>query len=240
MLYDSPLANLVPSRIANFPEQTPGNGGGDGGAVDPSAGAATPPEPLQTTSGTNWEAAYKTLQTTHNALQQKATGLESSNTNLTGQLATHAKELQALTAKLSATELNTQTITEQMTTVSGERDTLKAKVSRLNLIMGEFPHLATFEAQGLLPQADTEDAMRESFTKFSAALKGIETGAVAKIMDGASPDSVDDKGDGKTVLPTEDEAWAEVTRLSGGNDAQAYEAAYQVWLDIVENKSAKK
>jgi hypothetical protein len=235
--YDYETEVWVPARTSLFSDQTAGQGDGNGGAGD----GGNPPAQSQTqpqNQGTNWEAAYKTLQRNHNDLQAKFTGVEGQNNNLAAQLATRANEFSNVQTQLHAATANIETLTSQVTGLESERGSLAATLERSKLIMGEFPQLAMFEAQGLLPAADNVDTMRDVFAKFSATIQGIQESAISNLMVGASPEPVggSDAGDGKPVTMTVDQAWQKVVQLSGGNDNAAYDAAYKEYLDLLSNE----
>ena len=236
--YDYDTEVWVPARTSLFSDQTAGQGAdGNAGAGDggtPPASAGTPPQ----NQGTNWEAAYKTLQRNHNDLQAKIANVQGQNDNLSAQLATRANEFSDVQTQLHAAQANIEQLTTQVTGLEGEKGNLSATLERSKLIMGEFPQLATFEAQGLLPQANDVDTMRDVFTKFSATIQGIQENAVSNLMEGASPEPVggSDAGDGKPVTLTVDQAWQKVVELSGGRDAAAYDAAYKEYLELLSQE----
>jgi hypothetical protein len=239
--YDSSTEMWHLGRISTFSDQNPGQGEGnvgEGNTGNVTIPAETPPQ----NQGTNWEAAYKTLQRTNTNLQNKIDTLESQNNQLTSNLASRASEVQNLQSSLET--VNSQ-ITEWQTKfeeVDGKVGNLNAQLERQNLIMGEFPHLAKFEADGLLPAADTPEAMRETFAKFSKALGDIKDGAVTQLLDGASPEPVggENDGDGKSVSLTADQAYAKVVELSKGNDRQAYSVAYEEYLELLKQEEGEK
>ena len=226
---------LVPAKTSLFSDQTAGqdNGNDDAGNVGGTNHAAA--GTLSQNQGTNWEAAYKTLQRNHNDLQAKFATMQGQNETLTAQLATRASEISAAQTQLQAEQANVQTLTSQVTSLEGEKGNLSAQLERQNLIMGEFPQLATFEAQGLLPQAEGEDAMRDTFTKFAATIDGLKSSAIETLMEGASPEPVGgvSDGDGKAVTLTTDQMWDKVVKLSGGNDKAAYDQAYNEYLEAL-------
>jgi len=236
--YDYETEVWVPARTSLFSDQTAGEGNqgnvGAGDSGNPPASAGTP----AVNQGTNWEAAYKTLQRNHNDLQSKLANVEGQNNNLSAQLATRANEFSDVQTQLHAAQANIETLTSQVTGLESEKGSLSATLERSKLIMGEFPQLASFEAQGLLPQAQDVDTMRDVFTKFSATIQGIQESAVANLMEGASPEPVggSDAGDGKPVTMTVDQAWQKVVQLSGGSDGAAYDAAYKEYLDLLSNE----
>jgi len=228
-------------KTSLFSDQTAGDGGGNAGAGDsgnPPASPSTPP----VDQGTNWEAAYKTLQRNHSTLQAQVATLQGQNETLNTDLATRANEINSLTAQTSQQTETVNTLTTQLQGLETERGSLSATLERQNLIMGEFPQLASFEAQGLLPQAEGAEGMREVFTKFAATIDGIRTTAVENLMEGASPEPVGGQGDGdgKPVTLNSDQLWTKIVELSSDpSRGQEYEKTYQEYLSALETEQGE-
>ena len=71
-----------------------------------------------------------------------------------------------------------------------ELEPAKAKAMRLGLILAEFPQLASFEKDGLLPSAETPELLRESLTKFSDRLTAVSKANEANFASGGKPENV--------------------------------------------------
>lgn len=228
----------VSSRTSLFPDDPPVQGdGNDAPSVtgNPPVAPSTPPQQ----QGTNWEAAYKTLQRNHTALQQQVEALTGQNNSLTAQLATRAKEHGDLQAQLQAQTAQATELSTQVDALTGERDTLNSTLARQKLIMGEFPQLARLEAEGLLPQAEGEETMRDVFTKFATTIEGIQQSAIQNLMDGASPEPVPGQGDGdgKPVTLTSDQLWDKVVELSRNpSQSSEYERTYEEYLEALKGE----
>jgi len=104
---------------------------------------------------------------------------------------------------------------------------LKPKLARANIIFKEFPQLASFEADGLLPDAP-EDKLPEIFKKFSEKLGSIKTAAGKEFLAGGGSTTPEEKLDPKlqtsqTHLKLANEAMAK-------NDMATYNKEYDLYL----------
>ena len=78
-------------------------------------------------------------------------------------------------------------VTEFETTVTGKDEQiskLEKDKKRASLIFAEFPELAAFEADGLLPDAEDETILTEKFTAFSKKLNLMEEAGAKKFAAG--------------------------------------------------------
>lgn len=66
----------------------------------------------------------------------------------------------------------------------------KNKAMRLEVIVSDFPELIPFEKDGLLPQGDTPEALRESLKKFSDRLAAHTIVKDAKFTSGGKPENI--------------------------------------------------
>jgi hypothetical protein len=66
----------------------------------------------------------------------------------------------------------------------------RIKAMRLEVIMSEFPELAPFEKDGLLPAGETPEILRESLAKFSERLSTISKANEANFAAGGKPENV--------------------------------------------------
>jgi hypothetical protein len=114
--------------------------------------------------------AYKTLQ---GDLQKKDELLVATRT-----------QLEETTKVLDPLKAEHEKILKEHTTLKGTlaelevtKDALTAKTQRASVIMGKFPNLAPFEAEGLLPETGPDDdpaKIEEIFGKFNAKISGIQ------------------------------------------------------------------
>lgn len=71
-----------------------------------------------------------------------------------------------------------------------ELEPVRIKAMRLDVILSDFPHLASFEKDGLLPAGDTPEALREALTKFSDRLAVLSKANEANFASGGKPENV--------------------------------------------------
>lgn len=229
----------MPTEPGTPPEttpETPPDGGNTGG---------TPPAPSKVDGKTaaEWKASYVGLQ---QANQRMKDGLETQVSDLTSKLETANAEIETLksggTSKDSQlTVLQTQVakLTEQLETLQNEKKSTETELSRSKLVMADFPELAPWEAQGLLPQGGTEEETREALKKFRETLTGQVGAGVRQTMSGATP-----PGSGKTSPSTPppdgsqenaDYVWDQMAKYAGRDQAK-----FQEWQKKWDELQAKK
>ena len=219
-------------------EPTPGN-------PPASAGGGTGGTPPASSGGTDWEGAYKGLQTTYTKLKENSdkTIVETTRKLSEAQAALEeakqghtTKDSQMTTLTKQVTDLNTQ-----LEALKGEKSIIETDYTRSKLIMKEFPELAKWEASGLLPKGKDEAETKELLTKFRDTL-GTQLGVDLKnLMAGATP-----PGSGATGLnnqggnpgeETEDFIWQKLMETAG-KDQKAW-VGWQAKWDAIQAKKAQ-
>jgi len=102
----------------------------------------------------------------------------------------------------------------------------------MTLILSEFPELASFEAKGLLPSAENEEALRQKLTTFRDTLKTRVDADVKETFKGAGAGGAG-KGDGKDMNMNKDQLYNRLTALAGRQDQASrdeYEKLMALWL----------
>ena len=104
------------------------------------------------------KAVYTGLQQTHEkeTLAHKATK---------GELLAAQTQLKSLTDQIATLETGSKSILEAKTSLDEQLDSAKRKLARNQLVMGKYPNLAQWEADGLLPDLPED--------KLEVALKAI-------------------------------------------------------------------
>lgn len=158
---------------------------------------------------TDWEKAYKGLQTTYNKLKETS---DNTIADLTGKLEKNTADLttfknqasqfeeQAATLQKTIEDINQKLSTEQATSKQAAEN-----LERARLIISEFPELAKWEADGLLPAASTVEEMRDRFTKFQTNLGSQVGQKVQQKMEGATPDDISTGTSNTSNAPAENE-----------------------------------
>lgn len=121
-------------------------------------------------------------------------------------------------------------MTELTTKLEGstkELEISRQKNERTTLIMGKFPQLSNFEADGLLPQAAAGDDLEKLLTSFSEKLGVLKKTSQQTVMAGAS-----DPPSGKDAVstPTTKQLLDEMNELSRAGKWKEYNDAYAKYL----------
>ncbi len=190
----------------------------------------------------DWEASYKGLQSAFQKLQKKS---ETEVSELAMKLKAATEQVEAEKAggvskdsQLTVLQQEVAKLTENLAELSGEKTKADALAARQRLVLNEFPDLAMWEGQGLLPGGESEDEMREAFDKFRKTLTGQVGQEVKRSLSGASP-----AGSGKTSPSTADEVgsedfvWQQMTKFAG-RDQGEFEKWQSQW-DAIQAKKVK-
>jgi hypothetical protein len=178
---------------------------------------------------TDWEAAYKGLQATYNKLQTssakavtdlqnriKALEIEGETSN-----ATILKHESAIAIKDHEIATLTKSIGDEKAVTSKT----SKELTRSRMILKEFADLSPFEADGILPEAETEDDLRLKLTNFRKVLsKATKTTELEKI-EGAGPKSPPPSKTDGGPAETEDLIWQKLSEFAGHDMAK-----YNEWL----------
>ena len=168
----------------------------------------------------DWQASYKGLQTIYNKLKRNYDDLEAkyaqsvqSSEEVTLAASGKDKSLKTLNDDLAS-------LREQVKTLEGEKFKSDSKAARAHLIMAKYPELSEFEADGLLPNADTNEELEAAFEKFQAKLQKQALRTEKEKTKGAPPDDTDMSGKGAETTETEDYVWDQMMTHSGNNPAE--------------------
>jgi len=139
----------------------------------------------------DWEASYKGLQGAYQKLQNSTT---SQVADLEKKLAEANQKIEELSQGVTSKDKQMEVLVKQandlqerINSAQGDAAEKEKKLSRLSLVLKDFPELAQWEAEGLLPGGDTEEQMRDNFSKFKATLDSQVGAGVTRTMQGASP-----------------------------------------------------
>ena len=165
----------------------------------------------------DWQASYKGLQTLYNKLKKSYDDLEAkyaqtvqSSEEVTLKAGDKDKMLKTLNDELAS-------LKEQVKTLEGEKLKSDTKASRAQLIMAEYPELSEFEADGLLPRADTEEELKTAFAKFRDKLSKQALRVEKEKTKGAPPDDTDMSDKGTGTSENEDHVWEQMMKHAGSN-----------------------
>ena len=198
---------------------------------------------------TNWKAKYEELQ------GQIASGqyvTKDSYVTLQRNLETAVNEKKAAQGDLGTAQAKIVLLTEtetnlknQLTTFETDKQKLQndlvikdQKLERHNVIFKEFPHLATFEADKLLPTPDGDQKLEDVLKAFSDKLGIISTQKVEDYKKGDIGNPPEKKDTG--ITKTSATVFAEAKALSVTGDQKAYDAKMDEYhqLKAQETKTA--
>lgn len=189
-------------------------------------------KPVQKT--TDYEAAYKGLQRNYDRLQKRLDELQAKYDGL-------VEEHEALKISNKNDANSSQNLKTEIVTKDSEIERLKKelqraekKSNRSKLVLSEFPDLAQFEGEGLLPDADDDDALRELLTKFKSTLEQQVGKNVTDKVKGAGPGTGPKKDAGEL---NEDQIYDRLTSLAGTTDPTLkleYDNLLQKWHALRE------
>ena len=146
----------------------------------------------------NWQERFAGLQRAFNAERDAKTALQSQ----LNAVQAHTSELEKA---LEDSGKTTTTLTTDLQTEKERIAALDQKVKRQELIMSKFPHLASFEGEGLLPPAPVEE-LEAVLNKFVGKLADEQTQKNLMYQQGAVPNppapqkGTEEGGDAPNVL----------------------------------------
>lgn len=172
-----------------------------------------------------WKDGYAGLQKKYDPLQTQHTEVKTKLADLEALQAETNKQFDALKG-------THQEVTQNVSTLEIDLLSARSKLARANLIMGKFPELATFEAEGLLPEtaADAdEDTIAKVFEAFTAKLKAMsETNKRNFSAGGTHPPPPDNK-----ALSAVEELKLANTASAAG-DSKGFDEHYSKYLELTK------
>jgi hypothetical protein len=159
---------------------------------EPNATPDTTPEPApkqepQSSQAIDWQARYNGLNSAYSKLQKRHEDLQAKFDQLSEEHETsiqgskkHDAEKTDLSSKIASLEREKQELSNQLSKQS-------FKDQRIKLILTDFPDLTTFEADGLLPDADTIENLKPKLESFRTALERRTKNGVQEKLKGLGP-----------------------------------------------------
>jgi len=133
-------------------------------------------------------------------------------------------KVQELEGKLEDLSAEAETIKERAERASELEQQLTEKereLQRKKLVMSEFPELAQLEAEGLLPNADDEEELRQALAKVREYMQSFAKSAVEKAAEGTLPETTETGQRDLSRLSTEALTDAALDAVAKG-DEQTY------------------
>lgn len=153
--------------------------------------AARPASSTPVADGTDWEKSYKGLQSSYQKLKaatdttvaelQRQLG-ESQST-----IETQKLEIASLNEKLASEGQRAEAVTKERDAIKQEAEATKANLTRAKLVMDKYPQLAGFEARGLLPTAESEEALTAVLEEFANVMNAKASSELQQRLSGAVP-----------------------------------------------------
>jgi len=237
--------------------------------TEPKTATGTQTEPTADYKGKTaegWHTAYAALQNNYNSLK---TDTDQKIGDLTGQLETVNTDLKTARNQASQFEQTNTTLQETIQNLNktfGLEDGADAKalvtkageivtqseagskaisqLERANLIITEYPELASWEAKGLLPTAEDTETLKTKLNDFKSNL-GMKVGEdVKKTIEGASPDTVvtEPKTPDDANQESEDYLWNRLTELANETpfNRVEYNKVQARYDELLANKAKAK
>jgi hypothetical protein len=202
-------------------------------STKPAASNPTPPDD----PGKDWQAAYKGLQRNYDKQVKQNAELQSTADDLNTALEQERQDARKLAAEKDQITTKHVEATEKITTLESKVQAGEISHERAKLIMDEFLELASFEAKGLLPDAQTPEEMRSKFTEFKAALGATVQRETDQKLKGIGTGPTDPK----TPEPLDsDQIYNRMNALAGTKDPEErreFDTLSRQWLDLQSKKT---
>lgn len=189
------------------------------------AAATVGTAPAQSISGgksaVEWEASYKALQGTYQKLKESS---DKSVAEMTLKLQDALAKFEEVTqtgvskdSQMGVLRTQVDKLAEQIKTLTTEKDALVKKTNRTQVILTDYPELAAFEAQGLLPNAEGIDELKKLFGNFRDTLTKTVGADVKKKLAGSTPAGTGGTSPATPTEITEDEdyVWSQMMEYAG-------------------------
>jgi regulator of replication initiation timing len=224
----SPETDGTPSGT----EGTPGGNQSTTGtppAKEPVSAKVTELQSKLTEANERYIGLQRTLQETKDAQKALSDSLTSTQT-----------ELQAL--KLEKDNLQVKvTETEALFSEKDMKiDELTRKTHRSDLIFKDYPELAPFEAEGLLPEVEDDVKLPEVFGKFREKLGTLQAKAKTDHVVGGTPPPPDAKPKSEPGSDNIKILLDEVNKAALTGNAKSYKEAYGKYMAAKEAKAREK
>lgn len=192
-------------------------------------GSSTPP----TGNHTDYEALARQLQKDVETWQTRFTGMQGTYAREKAKWDSDNKRLGEVSTQLAALTQENETLKSITELTSGsaslykaELENYKAQVERSKVLISKFPHLLSFEAEGLLPDG-TGPEFEAKLKTFSDRLQTLGVDTLKKQVAGSAPPPP-----GGGASKTKEEAWKQVQQYLREGKTSEYNAAYTEYLAL--------
>ena len=136
-----------------------------------------------------------------------------------------------LKATLGQKEVSLADLQGKVTTL----EPFQVKATRLSVLMDEFPQLAPFEKDGLLPQGSTVEEIRASFTKFNERFNTLAKANGQDFVAGGKPAATPVSTEPKTSAVSAQTYLQQAIQAQATGNMKEYETLYSKFL-VEKNK----
>lgn len=181
-------------------------------------------------------AEYKGLQRKYNLLYAKWEKLQADYDTLEEKLAEAKLSEDSHTSEKSKLEGSVAAKDTEIAQLKTKIDKLENSKKRQDFILKEFPELAEFEAEGLLPDANTDEEMKSKFQKFKDTLGKRVTDTTKKKFEGTGAKATNSNPKNTDAEDDPDELWDRLSQLAGSTDPKdrrEYDRLYEVYLKLI-------
>lgn len=184
----------------------------------PAQEEATPPKPEETAE--YWKSRFDGANRKINELVGAGRGKESTLAQYAEKLSTAEGTAKEIEMKLQALEGEYKGTLSKLQEAELKAATLDKSIQRMNLVSAEFPHLAQYQAKGLLRgDIDDPEAFKTYLNEFDSTIRGAQKAAVNSQLAGVLPSTGPQKGDD---APDREILWAKMDALiKAGNYKEA-------------------
>jgi chromosome segregation ATPase len=201
----------------------------------PDVPGTPPPAPTSTQqTGEDYEKRFKGLQRAYDALQKKLDEATRERDDLSTARETLTQDQKQVVDRLAKLESDLNSIKAERDGLQTQLGTHEAQLKRTRLIMSEYSDLAPFEAQGLLPYAETEEAQKELFEKFRTTIQTSVDAGVKQKVQGTGPSPTSPQSPPKRSA---EQIYTRLTQLAGKTDDQSrqeYKVLIAEWDKLQE------
>jgi vacuolar-type H+-ATPase subunit I/STV1 len=221
------------------PDGTPSEGEGTPGGTQSTTGTPPAKEPVS--------AKVTELQTKLTEANERYIGLQQTLQKAKDEGKILSESLTSTQTELQALKLEKETLQGKVTeteTLFSEKDMkideLTRKTHRSDLIFKDYPELAPFEAEGLLPEVEDDAKLPEVFGKFKEKLGTLQAKAKTEHVAGGTPPPPDGKPKNEPGSDNLKILLDEVNKAALSGKPKEYKEAYGKYMAAKEAKAREK
>ncbi len=180
----------------------------------------------------DWERAYKGLQGKFQSLTESSQVLNTQLNEKEAEIARLSAEVVNLKSQVASLSDGVSSVTREKEVLVNSVQTHESALARAKLIMAKYPDLVQYEGNGLLPSAETEEALVERLELFKKTLTATIQGALDEKHQGLGPPPL---ASGEPVKRTKETVYNEMLQYAGKTsegDRAKYNALEREWAEL--------